>query len=69
MRRTGTSCAGSSWCSATKGITPRCAPAIAAVAGPKTAMVTARPASAVVAWWPRTAVSTKAPAEAAIIDR
>lgn len=48
-------------------MTPRMAPATAAPAGLYTAMVTAKAASETVACRPSTAVSTRAPAEAATI--
>ncbi|MET8493812.1 hypothetical protein ABZW15_20540 [Streptomyces cellulosae] len=53
----------------TNGITPRSAPATVAVAGLNTAVLTAKAASVAVEWLPSSAVSTRAPAEAAIIVR
>ena len=65
LRTSGSSPSGSSRCGATNGITPRSAPATVAVAGPKTASVTAKAASETVECRPRSAVSTREPAEAA----
>lgn len=54
---------------ATNGITPRMAPEMAATAGLKTATVTANAASEVAPCRPSNAVSTREPADDAIIVR
>lgn len=65
LRTNGNSSSGSSRWGATKGITPRNAPATVAVAGLNTAIVTANAASETVACRPNNAVSTSDPADAA----
>ncbi len=71
-RASGSSSSGSSRYGATKGITPRSAPATVAVAvavaGLKTATVTPNAARETVAWRPRSAVSTSETAAAASVD-